>query len=210
MKKLSKASQIREYFSFYQKKVLPVVEKYATQELGRYHGLHTHTDAVVFRAIDYALELKQNPMPVLFAAACHDMARMNNGADEGHAERAVPLARKVMNRFPKRLSDVEKETVLTAIRTHTTGEQTSDYVCACLWDADRTRLAWERGYHEKYFNTAYAKKVASSPAMDYITWQNKTLRRSNKDREGKQSISLQKDEKDLMAMMKKLSVYLKQ
>ena len=209
MEKLEKEKKIKEYFSFYQKKVLPVVEKYATQKKDKYHGLHTHTDAVVFRAIDYALELGKNPMPVLFAAACHDMARIQEGPDEGHGERAIPLARKVMNRFPKRLTDTEKETVLTAIRTHTTGEQTSDYICACLWDADRTRLAWERGYHEKYFNTAYAKKVASSPAMDYITWQNKTLRRSNKDREGKQSISLQKDKKDLMTLMQKLNVYLK-
>ena len=209
MKTLTKDAQIREYFDFYQKKVFPYVKKYATQPLKGYHGLEDHTDAVVFRAIDYALELGKNPMPVIFDAACHDMARIQDGPDEGHAERAVPLARKVMNRFPKRLTEVEKETVLTAIRMHTIGTQTSDYICACLWDADRTRLAWERGYHEHHFNTPYAKEKASGNAWQYITWQNKVLGRINKDRESNQTISLEKNKKDLMQLMEKLKVYQK-
>ena len=210
MEKLEKENQIREYFDFYQKRVFPYVKKYATQPLKGYHGLEDHTDAVVFRAIDYALELGKNPMPVIFAAACHDMARIQEGPDEGHADRAVPLARKVMNRFPKRLTEVEKETVLTAIRTHTIGTQTSDYICACLWDADRTRLAWERGYHESYFNTPYAKKIASGDSREYIAWQNKILGRTNKDRESNQTISLKKDKDDLMRLMEKLSQHFKQ
>ena len=209
MKKLTKENQIREYFDFYQKKVLPYVEKYATQRLDGYHGLHTHTDAVVFRAIDYALELGKNPMPILFAAACHDMAKTHDGYDETHGEKALPLARKVMNRFPKRLTETEKETVLTAIRNHTTGMQTSDYICACLWDADRTRLAWERGYHEKYFNTPYAKKVASDNPQKYIAWQNKVLGRTNKDREGVQTFSMTKDKEKLLQLMENLKTYLK-
>ena len=210
MEKLKKDNQIREYFDFYQKKVLPYVEKYATQKKDGHHGLYTHTDAVVFRAIDYALELGKNPMPVIFAAACHDMAKPHDCYDEEHGEKALPFVRKIMNRFSKRLTDTEKETVLTAIRNHTTGMQTSDYICACLWDADRTRLAWERGYHEKYFNTPYAKKVASGSAVEYIKWQNKVLGRTNKDREGIQGISLEKDKQDLMRLMENLKTYLKQ
>ena len=209
MKKLEKDNQIREYFDFYQTKVLPYVEKYATQKVEGYHGLHTHTDAVVFRAIDYALELGENPMPVIFAAACHDMARINDDEDLGHAERALPLARKVINRFPKRLTDTEKETVLTAIRMHTTGMQTSNYICACLWDADRTRLAWERGYREKYFNTSYAKKVASGNSEQYIKWQNKVLGRVNKDREGVQTFSMKKDMEKIMQLLQTLKGSLK-
>ncbi|MBR6231797.1 MAG: HD domain-containing protein [Alphaproteobacteria bacterium] len=210
MEKLEKDAQIKEYFDFYQKKVLPYVKKYATQPLKGYHGLEDHTDAVVFRAIDYALELGKNPIPVIFAAACHDMARINDNEDPGHAERALPLAQKVMNRFPKRLTDTEKETVLTAIRMHTTGSQASDYICACLWDADRTRLAWERGYHEKYFNTEYAKKIASGDAKTYITRQNKILGRINKDQESNQTISLQKNKKELMKLYNRLKDYFKQ
>ena len=209
MKKLEKDNQIREYFDFYQKKVLPYVEKYATQKREGYHGLHTHTDAVVFRAIDYALELGENPMPVLFAAACHDMARTHDGYNETHGENALPLARKVMNRFPKRLSVEEKERVLSAIQNHTTGTQTNDYISACLWDADRTRLAWERGYHEHYFNTDYAKEVASGDAAEYIKRQNRILGRPNEDRESNQTFSMEKEKEKLMQVLKNLSVHLK-
>ena len=209
MEKLKKENQIREYFNFYQRKVLPYVEKYATQKKEGYHGLYTHTDAVVFRAIDYALELGENPMPVLFAAACHDMARTHEGYDATHGERALPLIMKVMKRFPKRLTPQEKEMVLSAVYNHTEGRQAFDYVSACLWDADRTRLAWERGYHEKYFNTSYAKKVASGNSQEYIKWQNKILKRSNKDREGVQTISMKKDMESLMLLIKKLNVFSK-
>ena len=53
MKQLEKENQIREYFDFYQKEVLPLVEKLGFQQEEGYHGLYTHTKAVVFRAIDY-------------------------------------------------------------------------------------------------------------------------------------------------------------
>lgn len=209
MKQLSKDAQIRKYFDFYQKKVLPVVKKYATQPLKGYHGLEEHTDAVVFRAIDYALELEQNPMPVIFAAACHDMARTHDLYDEDHGPNAVPLAKKVMAKFPDKLTEDEQFSVCYAIKNHTLGTQTNDYVAACLWDADRTRLAWERGYHEHYFNTAYAKKKASGNAKEYIAWQNEILGRTNKDREGIQTISLKKDTNDLLQMIERLKIYTK-
>jgi len=210
MKQISKETQIRQYFSFYQQKVLPEVEKLATQKKDGYHGLHTHTDAVVFRAIDYALELGKNPMPVLFAAGCHDMARTNDCYNEDHGPRAVPLAQKVMNKFKSKLTEEERSSVCSAIENHTTGTQTNDYISACLWDADRTRLAWERGYYEGYFNTAYAKKVASGDAREYIAWQNKVLKRTNKDRESNQTISMKKDKDDLMQLIERLKVHLKQ
>lgn len=210
MKPLSKETQIRKYFDFYRKKVLPQVEKLATQKKEGYHGLHTHTDAVVFRAIDYALELKENPLPVVFAAACHDMARTHDFYDEEHGENAVPLAKKVMAKFSGKLTEEEKFSVCYAIKNHTLGTQTNDYVSACLWDADRTRLAWERGYHERYFNTPYAKTVANGNAQEYIAWQNKVLGRSNKDREGVQTISIKKDTNDLLQLIERLKTHLKQ
>jgi HD superfamily phosphohydrolase YqeK len=202
-----KESKIREYFDFYQKKVLPEVEKLATQKKEGYHGLHTHTDAVVFRAIDYALELGKNPMPVLFAAACHDMARTHDDYDEMHGENALPMAQKIMQKFKKELTDLEKQSVLSAIENHTIGSKTSDYISACLWDADRTRLAWERGYYEKYFNTDYAKQVASGDGKKYITWQNKVLGRTNKDREGLQTVSLKKKTDELKSLMEQLKTH---
>lgn len=210
MEKLEKKIQIRQYFNFYQKKVLPVVEKLATQKKEGYHGLHTHTDAVVFRAIDYALELGQNPMPALFAAACHDMARTHDFYDEMHGPNAVPLAKKVMEKFKDKLTEEEQNSVCYAIRNHTEGTQTNDYVAACLWDADRTRLAWERGYNEIFFNTTYAKKMASGDPQEYIAWQNEVLERPNENREGVQSISLEKDLKNLLQQIKQSKTHTKQ
>ena len=205
-----KESKIREYFDFYQEKVLPEVEKLATQKKEGYHGLHTHTDAVVFRAIDYALELGKNPMPVLFAAACHDMARTHDDYDEMHGENALPMAQKIMQKFKKELTDSEKQSVLLAIKDHTTGGSAGDYISACLWDADRTRLSWERGYREVFFNTEYGKKVASGDGKKYITWQNKVLGRTNKDREGNQTICLTKEKEDLLKLIDQLKTHQKQ
>ena len=210
MEKSEKKAKIRKYFDFYQKKVLPEVEKLATQERENYHGLHTHTDAVVFRAIDYALELGQNPMPALFAAACHDMARVNDDYDAEHGPRAVPLAQKVMAKFSDKLSKQEKFAVLQAIHNHTDGETAPDYVSACLWDADRTRLSWEMGYHEHYFNTPYAKEIASGDAKKYITWQNDVLGRTNEDREGIQTISFKKNTNDLLQLFERMKTHIKQ
>ena len=169
MEKIEKENKIREYFSFYQKQVLPEVEKLATQKKEGYHGLYTHTDSVVFRAIDYALELGKNPIPVIFAAACHDMARTHDCFDAQHGPNAVPLARKVMAKFPDQLTEQERNSVLSAIQYHTEGTQASDYISACLWDADRTRLSWEYGFQARFFNTDYAQKVASKSPAFYIT-----------------------------------------
>lgn len=205
-----KESKIREYFDFYQKKVLPEVEKLATQKKEGYHGLHTHTDAVIFRAIDYALELGKNPMPVLFAAACHDMARTHDDYDEMHGENALPMTQKIMHKFKNELTDLEKQSVLLAIKDHTTGGNAGDYISACLWDADRTRLSWERGYREVFFNTEYGKKVASGDGKKYITWQNKVLGRTNKDREGNQTICLTKEKEDLLKLIDQLKTHQKQ
>lgn len=210
MEELEKKAQIRKYFDFYQEKVLPEVKKLATQAEKGYHGLDTHTDAVVFRAIDYALELGENPIPVLFAAACHDMARTNDNYDTEHGPRAVPLAKKVMAKFKNMLTEEEKFSVLYAIKNHTIGTQTNDYVAACLWDADRTRLAWEWGYFEHYFNTAYAKEKASGDSRKYIAWQNEVLGRPNKDNESNQTISMKKDLEGLLKQIERLKTHTKQ
>ena len=175
MKILEKENKIRQYFDFYQNEVLPKVEKLATQTKEGYHGLYTHTKSVVFRAIDYALELGKNPLPVIFAAACHDMARVNDFYDEEHGKNAVPFAQQVMDQFPNKLTKEEQASVLYAIENHTTGTLANNYISACLWDADRTRLSWERGYSEKFFNTEYAKKVAAGSCKNYIDWQNMIL-----------------------------------
>ena len=139
-----------------------------------WQGLTSHSRGVVFRSIDYALSLNQNPLPVIFAAALHDIAKRTN-SELGHEQKALPIAKKIMFFYPDVLSKENKKSILTAIANHTDGKKPFDYISACLWDADRTRVAWVLGYQEEYFYTDRAKQVASAPAEDYLNYQAKCL-----------------------------------
>ena len=163
-----------EYFNFYQEHVLPRVQAYSTQNPNGCHALQTHTSAVVFRGIDYALALGENPVPVIFAGAFHDMARKNDDFDIAHGVNAVSPAQKIMKHFPisiANLSPEDKKRIIYAIINHTIGTKAPDYVSACLWDADRTRMSWVYGYESKHFNTLRAKYVASHPSKEYTDFQ---------------------------------------
>lgn len=176
-------AQIACYFEMYQHKILPLIKKVAIQEMTGPHGLETHTDSVVFRGIDYVLHLKEKPLPVIYACALHDVARVNDEGTNKHAYDAVPIALNFLENITE-LSQQEKEQVVNAVKMHTDGEKADDYISACLWDADRTRLAWMWGYNEKYFSTKRAKEVASGSFFDYLKFQNMTLKRPyNEDRE---------------------------
>ena len=165
------AFMMKKYFNFYMDKVLPFVKQYTTQNPDGCHALDKHTSAVVFRGIDYALHLNTNPVPVVFACAFHDMARTNDGMDFNHGRDAVPDAKKIMTEFSTMLNAQQQKNIIYAIENHTTGMVAPNYVSACLWDADRTRMSWEYGFNPKFFNTARAKYVASHPAADYIKFQ---------------------------------------
>ncbi|MBR5904544.1 MAG: hypothetical protein IKZ49_03360 [Alphaproteobacteria bacterium] len=168
-------SQIQKFFDFYVNEIRPLIEKICTQEMYGYHGLKTHTDAVVFRGIDYSLSLAQDPMPVLFACAFHDMARTNDDFDLEHGANAVPMAQKIMTKFPKILDEKLIQSIIYAITNHTIGNSAPDYVSACLWDADRTRLSWQYGFDEKFYNTERGKYVASENSEEYIDFQKKCI-----------------------------------
>lgn len=165
--------KIRKYFNFYMIEILPHLEQCSTQNPDGCHALDKHTPAVVFRGIDYALSLNENPVPVVFAGAFHDMARTNDGFDTEHGKLAVPYAKKIMKNFSDILSQTQQTNIVYSIENHTTGTIAPDYISACLWDADRTRMSWEYGFNSKFFNTARAKYVASHPAADYIKFQQK-------------------------------------
>lgn len=164
---------VKKYFNFYMQKILPLVKQYATQNPNGCHALDKHTSAVVFRGIDYALSLNENPLPVVFAGAFHDMARTHDGFDCEHGKNAVPYAKKIMQLFSDILNPTQQSNIIYAIENHTTGTNAIDYVSKCLWDADRTRLSWIYGFESKFFNTERAKYVASHPYCDYIKFQKK-------------------------------------
>ena len=162
-------SEIQKYFTEYQNKIYSLIAQICTQKMDGMHGLNTHTASVVFRGIDYALSLNKNPWPVILACAFHDMARTNDCFDLEHGKNAIPMAKQIMQNL--NLDKEIQQSVNFAIANHTTGVIAPDYISACLWDADRTRLSWEYGYNQKYFNTSRAKKVASSDSEKYIQFQ---------------------------------------
>ena len=164
---------IDKYFTFYIEQIQPLVSELGTQNLEGMHGLQTHTNAVVFRGIDYALSLRQEPMPVVFACACHDMARVNDDMDLDHGKNALPMAMKIMKQFPDLLDKQTRLSVLSAIMNHTNGTVATDYIAACLWDADRARMSWKYGFNQKFFNTQRGAFVAESCPTRYIEFQKK-------------------------------------
>ncbi len=174
-------SKIRHYFNFYIENVYPLVVQRCTQKMCGMHGLDTHTAAVVFRGIDYALSMKYDPVPVIFACAFHDMARTNDSFDMQHGKNAVPMAISIMNQF--KIPQQTQESIIYAITNHTIGIAAPDYISACLWDADRTRLSWLYGYDAKYFNTMRAKQIASSQYEAYQKFQQKCFPQINWNKE---------------------------
>lgn len=160
---LESIEKIRNAFSFYKSEILPLIldNPKVTQKKEWYHGLYTHTQNVVFRGICYAVSLWEDPIPVVFACACHDLARINDEYNEEHWKNAIPVTMEIINNKNFNLTEEQKRQVIEAVENHTTWVKATNYVAACLRDADRTRLSRERGYNEKFFNTEQGKKVAS-------------------------------------------------
>lgn len=180
---------IRKYFDFYEQEVLPIIKSNnrVTQRDYWFHWLCTHTDAVVFRGIYYALYLNENPTPVIFACGFHDLARTDDEYNETHWERAVPIAREIMDSFSGVLTDTQKESIIYAVENHTIWLkapdyiQPFDYISVCLWDADRTRLWWIYWYEPSLMSSEEAKKIASWDAKDFLRFQNECLWRDLDD-----------------------------
>lgn len=166
--------KIGNAFSFYKNEILPLIldNQKVTQHKEWYHWLFTHTQNVVFRGICYAVSLWEYLIPVVFACACHDLARVNDWYDEWHWKNAVPIVVEIINNEKFNLTEEQKNQIIEAVANHTTWTQATNYVSACLRDADRTRLSWERGYNSKFFNTELWKKVASWNIEDFLEFQN--------------------------------------
>ena len=189
--------KIRNAFSFYKNEILPLIldNPKVTQKKEWYHGLYTHTQNVVFRGICYAVSLWEDPIPVVFACACHDLARLNDRYDEEHWKNAVPVTTEIINHERFNLTKEQKRQIIDAVENHTTWTQTTNYVAACLRDADRTRLSRERGYNEKFFNTEQWKKIWSWSREDFTEFQNMCI-----DIEWKNPDTITPEEFSLMLM----------
>ncbi|MBR2285936.1 MAG: HD domain-containing protein [Alphaproteobacteria bacterium] len=171
---MAESNLISSTFDWYLMDIMPIVSQNAIQQKYGYHGLYTHTAAVVFRGIDYALNLGKSPKNVVLACAFHDMARVTDGDDTQHGANAVPMALRVMDEIGN-IDIKSRDSIAYAIKNHSFNLVAPDYVSACLWDADRTRLAWELGYNSRFFATQRAKTVAAGNANQYLQFMNQNM-----------------------------------
>lgn len=158
------AIPVRKYYTkLLANDILPSIENIGTQQKYGYHGLYTHTFQVAQFAIELALSVWTDPLPVILGAALHDIARTHDDDDYAHGPQGAKIARDFLNENYKHLFPGTIDKIVYAIENHTIGEKAPDLISACVWDADRIRLSWEMGYDEKFFNTEYGKYIASLP-----------------------------------------------
>ena len=80
------------------------------------------------------------------------------------------------------MSEYDISRILFAVKNHTTGRNATDGISACLWDADRIRLSWERGYRADFFSTERGMQIASlnrQKQQEYIAEQEEFLVQHN-------------------------------
>ncbi|MFQ6729594.1 MAG: HD domain-containing protein [Alphaproteobacteria bacterium] len=161
--------------------ILPKITQITNQSRYGYHGL-SHTIQVAFFALDIAQHIDQEPLPVLLAAALHDCARTNDAWCTEHGPMAVPIGKQFLKEHYPNMSENDISRILYAVKNHTTGHNATDNVSACLWDADRIRLSWERGFNPRFFSTDRGIELASmSPTQQqqYIAAQEEFLAQHN-------------------------------
>lgn len=170
-----------KYTKIFFDEVLPKIEQVTTQSRYGYHGL-SHTIQVVMFALDIANSINQAPLPVLLAAALHDCARTNDEWCVNHGPNAVPVGKKFLAQHYPNMSQTDIEKILYAVKNHTVGRNATDAVSACLWDGDRIRLSWERGYNPDFFSTERGRQIASlttNAQRKYISDQEEILIANN-------------------------------
>ena len=170
-----------KYTKMFFDNILPQIEQVTNQSRYGYHGL-SHTIQVAMFALDIAQHINQDPLPAILAAALHDCARTNDAWCENHGPDAVPVGKKFLAQHYPDLPQTDVEKILYAVEKHTTGRNATDGVSACLWDGDRIRLSWERGYKADFFSTERGRQIASLTANEqrkYISAQEEFLIQNN-------------------------------
>lgn len=135
------------------------------------HG-ERHAWLVAHLALLLAFESDAPPVSTALAGALHDALRVDDtdephGTDDDHATRGASGAMQIVRGMRSvHASDPMVETISQAIREHRCEDRPSSPTSACLRDADRLGLAWERGYEPRYFSTPVGRLLARSGPME--------------------------------------------
>lgn len=108
-----------------------------------------------------------DPLVVRLFAACHDAARVSDGVDSEHGQRAARL----VESWAPRLSNAQLQELIEAVSVHTTVRHARDRsptVRVCL-DADRLDIA-RAGLvpDERYMSTPKARELAREAAIPQL------------------------------------------
>lgn len=148
------------YAKIFYHDILPKIRKISTQPEYGYHGL-THTEQTVLYGLDIAITCGHDPLPVMLACAMHDIRRKDNTIDTNHGANAVPFVRKFISENYPRLHLNTIEEIIGAIKHHSDGQiARHDLTSACMWDADRIRMAWDGRYNASFFSTMAGRQLA--------------------------------------------------
>lgn len=125
-----------------------------------YHSL-AHLLDVADLGAWLALREGVNPIPVVLFGLLHDAARTDDGSGPAHAEAAAKLFdRMQISDIRYLLLPQDADRVRAAIAGHACGERSQDPLVGVCWDADRVRLAWERGVVPQFFSTRSGLELA--------------------------------------------------
>ncbi len=130
------------------------------------HG-ERHSWIVAHLALLLAFESDAPPVSTALAGALHDAFRVDDtdephGTADDHAVRGADNTTRIIRDMRSVHASVSMmEAVSQAIREHRREDCPSSPVSACLRDADRLGLAWERGYESRYFSTPAGRWLAA-------------------------------------------------
>lgn len=139
--------------------VLPAVFPHSDNGHNGYHGMD-HCHDVALAACHIALARGHAPLPALLAGALHDISR-NDLPSEDHAKEAAQKIPIILAGLGKGfLACVNPSEVAAAVHEHSNDSVPTSALSAILRDADRLRLAWERGFDRTFFVTEEGMNAA--------------------------------------------------
>ena len=171
---------IRQLRAIIERWWLPLVgEECGLAERG-YHSIE-HLVETALIAAHIARQEGANPILAALAGLLHDSARIGDEEGTDHAERAVLVLERLFGRTaPLLFSREDLVRLRSSITDHASGQTTVDPNIGACWDADRLRLAWERGVDAKFFSTQAGLKMAESNQVEVSAHLNNEYQLSDK------------------------------
>ena len=127
-----------------------------------YHGL-SHGLDVGLKCIIYGTALGIPTTTLFLSALCHDLVKQ--GKED--SIRSSDILFNLLNTVWSDYSSVSNNAAIEAINEHSRVTPTKNILSMVLRDADRARLAWERGFVPRYFTTDIGTEIALNGANFY-------------------------------------------